>query len=152
MERTFNNIRKNRLNFLELFSELSTEKINEIPDGFNNNIIWNFGHIIASQQILCYEFSNNAPLIEEAYISKYRRGTKPTKAVDNSEFNKLASYLITTIDKTEDNLRSGLFNNYSPRTLLSGIELITIDDAIRWTAVHDGIHFGYALALKRILQ
>jgi hypothetical protein len=152
MERAFNNIRKNRLNFLELVSELSNEKINEIPDGFNNNLIWNLGHIIASQQILCYEFSNNAPVIEEAYISKYRRGTKPGQFVNPSEFEELASYLIPTIDKTEDDLRNDLFINYSPRTLYSGIELITIDDAIRFTAVHDGMHFGYAMAIKRILQ
>ena len=47
-------IRKTRAYLLESLKDLSTEQFNQIPGGFNNNIIWNLGHMIATQQGICY--------------------------------------------------------------------------------------------------
>jgi hypothetical protein len=38
--------------FVRFFVRHST-----IPEGFNNNLIWNIGHIIVSQQLLVYKLS-----------------------------------------------------------------------------------------------
>ena len=45
--------------------------------GFNNNLAWNFGHVIATQQILCYRNAGVKPVIEEEFIDKYKTGTRP---------------------------------------------------------------------------
>lgn len=151
MEQTFNNIRKNRINFQNLISALSIDQLNRVPNGFNNNIIWNFGHIVASQQILCYEFTNNSVLCEDLLISKYRQGTKPETIVDQNEIDKLIGYLITTIDRTEKDYNDGVLKKCNYRRLRSGIELLNIEDAVKWAAVHDGMHLGYAMAIRRMI-
>ena len=38
---TINQIKNTRAFVLELVKDLSTEQLNEIPTGFNSNIIWN---------------------------------------------------------------------------------------------------------------
>lgn len=152
MEKTFHTIKTVRENFLKLISGISIESLNEVPPGFNNNIIWNFGHIIASQQILCYEFTDNKPLIENCYISSYRNGTKPDHFIDNAELEILKENLLSTIDCTEHNLKNNLFENFRPKLLHFGLKLEDIQDALRWVPVHDAIHFGYSLALKKMVS
>jgi hypothetical protein len=54
MQETFKFILKSRQKFIELLDGLSIEQLNKIPTGFNNNIIWNFAHIVVSTQTLVY--------------------------------------------------------------------------------------------------
>ena len=44
-----------RVHLLDVVKDLSIEQLNHIPDGFNNNIIWNLAHIVATQQNICYK-------------------------------------------------------------------------------------------------
>ena len=48
MEKQFETIRKTRAFLRSLVDNLTTEQLNEIPEGFSNNIVWNFGHIVAA--------------------------------------------------------------------------------------------------------
>ena len=61
-------IRKLRSTVLSVVSEYSTEQLNKIPGGFNNNIIWNLGHIIASQQGICYKRTGVPTVVSEAFF------------------------------------------------------------------------------------
>ena len=57
------------LKFLESYS---LEQLNKIPEGYNNNIIWNIGHIIASQQGLVYKLSGLPALVSEDFINRIK--------------------------------------------------------------------------------
>lgn len=54
MNEVFEFIINSRTAFIKLVDSLTIEQLNKIPDGYNNNIIWNFGHIVVSTQTLCY--------------------------------------------------------------------------------------------------
>lgn len=54
MVKQFDILRKTRQYVLELIANLSMEQLNEVPAGFTNNIVWNLGHMLASQQGVCY--------------------------------------------------------------------------------------------------
>lgn len=43
-------LRHIRTSVLNLIESLTLKQINEIPAGFNNNIIWNLGHLVATDQ------------------------------------------------------------------------------------------------------
>src|SRR5436190_9594372 len=77
IENIFKYIRRNRELFLQLINRLSIEQLNKIPEGFNNNIAWNFGHIIASTQSLCYVRSEVKPDLDIRFRTKYQKGSKP---------------------------------------------------------------------------
>ena len=88
MNKNIDNIKKTRLFLLNAINDLSTDQLNEIPAGFNNNIIWNLGHMIAAQQSICYIRAGVLPVVEKKYITEYKPGTKPEQHVDAAEIQK----------------------------------------------------------------
>jgi len=66
-------IKQNRQVFIKLVDSLTTDQLNEIPAGFNNNIAWNFAHAIVSQQLLCYAKAGKEINIDKEFLEKYQR-------------------------------------------------------------------------------
>ena len=62
METTFSIWKTSRSLYLKFLTSYSLEQLNKIPEGMNNNLIWNIGHIIAAQQGLVYRLSGLTPL------------------------------------------------------------------------------------------
>ncbi len=149
MNKQFEIINRTRKNFLTLVNELTIEQLNTIPPGFNNNIAWNFGHIIASQQVLCFVRSGVVPVVDADIIKNYQRGTRPEKFIDEQEMIRLKGLLYTAIENLENDSNTELFNKYQAFTALYGVHIAGIQDAIQYFAVHDALHYGYSLALKR---
>ena len=144
-------ITQTRKKLLEIVDSLSVESLNAIPKGFNNNIAWNFGHVIVTLQILCYEFANQKTSIPTDVLSKYRRGTIPEDFIDSEEMSYLKSILFTSFDDLEKDRNAGLWDNYNVLTTSMGISLNNIDDVIDYTGSHDSLHLGYIQALKRAI-
>src|SRR5216117_1669271 len=86
---------------LDFFDNYSLEQLNKVPDKFNNNIIWNIGHIIAAQQSLVYKTSNLPINIPEEFFDRYKPGTKPIGTVLQNEADEIKSFLTSMIDQTE---------------------------------------------------
>ena len=53
---------------LKILESHSLEQLNKIPQGFNNNIIWNIGHCVSSQQVLVYKLSGLPTMVSEEFI------------------------------------------------------------------------------------
>ena len=67
-------LRQSRLNFLNLIKDYNLDALNRIPEGFSNNLIWNFGHLLVTQQLLAYKLSNLPMLYPDAFIDRFPRG------------------------------------------------------------------------------
>ena len=154
MEKTLDIIRGARSYIANLKDGLSLEQMNAKPEGFNNNLIWNFGHVIATQQILCYNSSGIESVVEESLIKKYATGTKPESFVDSKELKTLEEYFFSTIDRFEEDMRKSLFKEYKAFNIKSynNLQIGNIEEAIQFVAFHDGLHVGYMMALKRALN
>jgi hypothetical protein len=57
MDFTFQVLRNTREIFKKIIEQNALEDLNKIPNGFNNNIIWNIGHVVVSEQLLAYKLS-----------------------------------------------------------------------------------------------
>lgn len=152
MNNTIEIIRVTRNNFLKLMDDLTIEELNKIPHGFNNNILWNFGHVIVSQQIICYKLSNQPLKVSSDYVNKYAKGTRPDGFVDQDHFDDLKTLDVQLIKELKTDLKKGLFTNYTSYKTNFGVELTNIDDGIKYVSSHEGLHFGYAMALKRAIK
>lgn len=154
MEKVFNFIRSSRKVFVELIDGLSTEELNHVPGGFNNNIIWNFGHIVVSTQSLCYVRSGvkpDASFIK--FVEHYAKGTKPSYYVEEAEIAELKALALSTIDQIEADYKAGLFNNITPFETSTYFESMdSFEEVLAMTTGHDNLHFGYALALRRVIN
>lgn len=151
MEKQINITKQTRRNFLNLIDSLSVEQLNKIPAGMNNNIAWNFGHIVATQQLLCYTLAGAVPKINQSLIDKYRKGTKPESFIDNDEIELLKKLSVSLIDELEKDIKTDLFNNYKPYPTSYGTELSSIEDAVNFFPVHEAMHYGVTLTIKKLV-
>ena len=152
MEKIIEVIKACRTKWLTMLDTLTIDQLNTIPTGFNNNLAWQFGHVIVSQQILCYRFAGQKFVINEDLIDRYKNGSKPERAFSEAEITQMKGYLLSTIDQLEIDLNNGTFNNYTPYTIstYTGFTLNNINDAVTFIVSHDGLHYGCTLGLKRL--
>lgn len=153
MSKTFEVIRASRRALLNLVADLSVEQLNKIPPGFSNNLIWQIGHLVVSQQILCYKLSNNDLQIDPSLVDKYKNGSKPESFISAEEIVQLKAYLLDTIDLLEQDLSTDKFSDYNPYTISTykGYKLEKIGDAIDFIVSHDGLHYGCSLMIKKFI-
>lgn len=154
MEKIITTIKACRNKLLSFVEELTTEELNYIPTGFNNNLAWQIGHLVVSQQILCYRLSGNPFIIEEELIDLYKNGSKPERPFTAAEIAQMKGYLISTVDQFEIDLNKGIFENYSPYTISTypGLTLGNVSDAMTFIVSHDGLHYGCSLGLKKLVK
>lgn len=154
MQQVFDFIKQTRQAFIQLIDGLTIEQLNEIPVGFNNNIIWNFGHAVVATQALCYVRTGIRPDASSIkYASSYVKGSRPTYFVTQEEVEDLKRLAVETIEQIEADYKAGVFNNISPfATDTYGETMATIEEVITLTAGHDNLHYGYAIAQRRIIN
>lgn len=152
MHPTIHTNRATRKWLLEIIKDLSPEQLNEIPAGFNNNIIWNIAHLIAAQQGICYVRAGLKIVVEEKYFLDYKTGTKPGEPLNSDEIDIIKRLLLSSLEQLEPDLEKGLFNNYIAWTTRYAVEINNIDDALSFLPFHEGLHAGYIMALKRVIK
>ncbi|TJY38141.1 DinB family protein [Pontimicrobium aquaticum] len=142
---------KNRTILNSFFEKCSLEELNKVPEGFNNNIIWNLAHVIVTQQLLVYELSGLPMMTNDELVAKYRKGTKVDGDVTQQEVDEIKSLLFSTLEQTQKDYENGVFKNYNSYTTSTNSTMTNVEEAIAFNNFHEGIHLGYILALKRTL-
>lgn len=140
-----------RQNILDAISHLNTEQLHQIPTPLSNNLIWNVGHVVATQQILCYKLANQNMLIPVDFIELYKKGSSPKSWIGLQDIEIIKSYLKLTSDAFENDYNSKKLNNYSEYATSSGIVLKTIEDAIIYNYGHENLHYGSVLNLRKLV-
>lgn len=136
---------------LKIYNGLSQDQMLAIPEGFNNNLLWNLGHVVITQQLLCYKLSGNDMLIDDGLADQLRKGTGPKDWEATPDVEQLRELAVSLPERLEQDYAAGLFKDYNTYETSAGVTLNNIDDAINFNNFHEGIHVGYALALKRAL-
>lgn len=85
-------------------------------------------------------------------IEKYNRGTKPVEFIGEEEYQLLNTYATSMNEKLLSDYNAGKLSGYRPYVTSLGIPLDTIEAAIMFLPVHEGMHLGYIMALKRVLN
>jgi hypothetical protein len=152
MKEQFELIRQTRTRFIDLVNGLSIEELNEIPAGMNNNIAWNFGHIITAQQGLCNALSGVELDVPEEVTAGFKKGTKPEGFISQETIDELKEYAVSCIDELERGLGENVYVQYKSYTTSFGYTLNNIEDAVRFVMVHDALHLGYAMAIRKNLS
>jgi hypothetical protein len=145
-------VRNIRTHLLNLIEDLSIEQLNQTPQGFNNNIIWNLAHLIASQQGICYRRAGLKPIVQDKYVSPYLPGTKPEHFVDAAEVETIKTLFFSSLDEFESDYKKGFFTNYTPVVTRYGVAIDNIDDAVNFLLFHEGYHSGIISALKKLVK
>ncbi len=151
MHQTFEITRSSRKILSTFLENHSLEQLNKIPDGFNNNLIWNIGHIIVVQQMLVYGLSNLPLILPDEMVQKYKKGTKPETFVLQEDVDLIQSFLFETINKTKDDFKKGIFKSYSEYTTMSGVVIKNVEDAMSFNCYHEAIHTGVLMCIRKFV-
>ncbi|MES2479092.1 MAG: DinB family protein [Bacteroidota bacterium] len=141
-----------RKKMLAIVDALSLEQLNQIPAGCNNNIAWHLGHLVVSTQLLSYVRTGVQSERLVPFADKYRNGTKPELWIEQSEIDELKSALMASIDTLEQDYQQGIFDKteaYATHTF--GLMLHNIDDVLECCALHDTVHLGNVMMMKKML-
>lgn len=140
-----------RNHFIRLIEDLSTAQLNQVPAGFSNNIIWNIVHCITSQQGLTYGLSGLEQQVSKELALQYKNGTRPERDLSVEEIKGFKNILKSLIIGTATDYKEGRFKDFTEYTTSTGYTLRNIDEALHLVSIHEGIHLGYCLALKKVV-
>jgi len=136
----------------KFLSGYSLDQLNVIPEGLNNNLIWNIGHIIVSQQLLVYKLSGLPMLVSDELVEKYKKGTKPEHPATQAEVEELKALLFSTIQQTKLDYDAKLFQNYHEYTTSTGSHVLkNTEDAMAFSNFHEGLHLGIMTIICKFL-
>ena len=152
MEAQINILKATRTNIQNAIEGISLEQLNMIPDGYNNNLIWNVAHVVVTQQLLCYAMSGLEVKVPKEIIAAYRKGSKPDRAITQTEVDQIKVWLTASIEWLSEDLAAGVFKSYREYQTSYGYKLTSIADAVSFNNVHEGMHLGYMIALKKHLR
>ncbi|MDQ0243527.1 hypothetical protein J2S09_001072 [Bacillus fengqiuensis] len=132
--------------------EKMPEEISDIiPDGFNNNIRWNFGHIAFVQEKLVFGLLGKEMGLPENYEQLFGAGTKPTEWEETPpSFAEIAMILTEQKTRIKDFIQGRLHEKLpTPFTNRSGIKFYTVGEVFLFSFYHEALHIE---TIKRLYQ
>lgn len=141
----------NRKIFHYYLKQLSLDKLNKIPEGFNNNIIWNIAHTMVTHQLLMYKISGHQMHIPIEWVKLFAKDTKPERYFKADEVKLIDAALFSTYDQFEKDLANDLFNDFKPYQTSTNMVLDSVETTQSFLLFHDGIHLGSVLALAKLV-
>jgi hypothetical protein len=113
MNKKLEKIKNFRLFILKQISSLTTGQLNSIPAGYNNNIIWNVGHLVSATQAICYKRAGLPVTIDDKYFTPFLPTTKPGNFITSEENDRIKELFISSIDTLNTDLENNIFGNYT---------------------------------------
>ena len=151
MEKIFDITIQNRKILYKILKRTPPELLFEIPEGYRNNIWWNIAHVVATQQILVYKFSNLPARIDDSLVRKFRKGTLPDISPADEEIDHIAAFLLSTAEWAQEDYENGVFKEYNEYKTSTKVILRNVEDALAFNLYHEGLHLGVILSLEKIL-
>lgn len=130
---------------------LTEDALDRVPEGFNNNIRWNLGHIYQSQERFAFQFAGEPTELPDAFPRLFARGTKPA---DWNEEPPSGDMLLAMMARQPERIRQTLAGRLhekakEPFTTSTGLTLDTVGAFLTYTLYHEGMHYQAIALLKR---
>jgi hypothetical protein len=144
-------LRATRKNILGIYNNYNFDQLNSIPAGFNNNLLWNAGHVIATMELLTYGMAGLPLPSGNDFINRYRKGSKPEPPCPDGDYGLIGEGLTQSIDRLTSDLETLDFSNFKEYTTSYGVTLSSIGDALAFNNMHEAMHLGTMMAFKRLV-
>ncbi len=144
-------LRQTRRNLVGLTSRLSDERLLAIPPGFGNNVLWNYGHCLITQQRLCYGLSSLPMRIPADWNDLLMKGSSPADWPSPPDRQAITDLMLTTVDQLEEDLKDGRFAEFKSYPTSYGVTLGSVEDAIRFDVAHEALHMGVIMSLLHLV-
>ncbi|MGD6877767.1 DinB family protein [Bacillus infantis] len=141
---------------VKAITEKSLKRIPEeaadfIPEGFNNSIRWNFGHIVYIQEKIAFMLLKEKSGLPPAYEELFSAGTSPHTWEQKPPSLKEIADIMEDQKKRILQLMPGRLEEQLPEpfTNKAGITFHTAGEAFLFSFYHEALHME---AIKKIYQ
>lgn len=134
--------------------ELSESQADLVPEGFNNNIRWNLGHVYLLQERFAFGGSQEPMIVPDGFADLFGVDSKPSEwEVQPPTLPELIQLLEDQTRRIEEKLNICLNEVVAkqPLTLSSGLTLNTIGESLAFSMYHEGMHVQTIRMLKRFI-
>ena len=147
----FDQLKIIRSNTVNEAKELSESQADLVPEGFNNNIRWNLGHVYLVQEKFAFGFTEEPMQLPEGFPELFGGKTKPS---DWKEQPPSLPELITMLEDQTSRIKEKLCARLNevvakPLNMPSGLTLKTIGEFLTFSMYHEGMHVQTIKMLKR---
>jgi hypothetical protein len=131
------------------------ERADVVPPGWKNNLRWHAGHLALVPRSLTRGLAGKPLGVSDEMVRWFRKGSSPAEwgSVPVPSLAELARDLVDVIPELFDEFEGREGEPYErPYLTSAGVALASPADALTFSFAHDGIHFGWIIALKRSLR
>jgi uncharacterized damage-inducible protein DinB len=148
----FNQLKVIRRNTLNAVKEVSEIQADSVPEGFNNNIRWNLGHVYLVQEKFAFGFIPEAMQIPGGFTELFGRDTRPSEwKVQPPALLELIKLLEDQTNRIQEKLDNRLDEAVAnPFNMPSGLTLKTIGEFLAFSMYHEGMHVQSIKMLKKL--
>ncbi|MBV7331491.1 DinB family protein [Chloroflexi bacterium TSY] len=145
-------LRHTRNSIYKAVKDLTPRQCLTVPDGHDNNVAWNLGHIIAVQQRICYLRSGLDAYVSDEMTAMYLPGTSPADWEIEPDTEELVALLMDHQEKIEADYAAGKFGGtFEEMKTTSGLHVPDFETALIFNIYHESQHFGMILALNNFV-
>lgn len=135
---------------LQVCGDMNPEQVDVVPQGFNNSIRWNVGHIILDQDTWFHYLIADEAEIPTTYEKFFGFGTSPaTWTEEPPTWEELMERLKMQPEVLKHKFSGRL---EEPLQRESELGMNTIGEIIPRTLYHEWYHLGYIQSIKRCLN
>lgn len=144
----FNQLESYRSYILGVVENVSDEQADVIPEGLNNNIRWNLGHIYLDQYLWIQAVTKEKSGIPEEFQSWFGYGTSPRNfSSETPSLEELKALLKEQPANIKEAYGTRLEEEFPPTEM----GMHTIEQVLIRTIFHEGMHLQSILDIKKLL-
>jgi len=151
VSRAISHLETGRKTLLKLIATLQHKELVKIPEGFNNSIFWNVGHLLVTQQLLNYKLAGLPLHISDEIVRDFGKGSIARSDYSEKYWQDILLLFLEMPGKLAADYNGGMFENFNEYPTSFGVTLHSIEDSIAFNNIHEGLHIGYVMALKRVI-
>lgn len=142
--------RATRNNTLEVVKSLTLEQVNQIPEGFTGNIAWHVGHMVSTHRGLVYQLNGAGNDMEKEFVLKFKKGSVPESDITQLEWDFILQKLISQVDDLERDLANEeMWGDTHEYATSYNYTITSLEEGVKFSNLHQALHLGYIMALKR---
>ena len=150
-EYLFDHLAFARATTLLVVEGVSESGATKIPEGFNNNILWNLGHVYLSLERFALHFAGEPVQIPESFATFFGGGTKPVDWVgEPPALAEVLELLKEQPNRIREKLQNRLNETVAQPITIRNVKLSTVGELLSFSLFPEGMHVQNLKILRRV--
>ncbi len=130
---------------------MSEEQLSTVCEGFNNNIVWNLGHLASSLAGMTYAHSGLDSPLPESYTDLFKGGSSPSTWETAPDVSEVVENFKKLAPQVSEDLLADKFDSFEAFDLMPGFSMGSVEQVLGFHLMHAGMHMHAIGAIKKAL-